>query len=190
MLTRRKFLAASAVGTLALPGATPAGAEAVLTDDGIYRQTWFLDSFLEVADDLAAATEKKKRFAILWELRGCPYCRDTHLINFAQPGIENFVRERFEILQLNILGAREVTDFDGQKMPEKQFAARYGVRFTPTFQFFPESAEGLARKKPTEREVARVQGYLKPPDFLGMFRYVSERAYEKGSLRDYLKASG
>jgi thioredoxin-related protein len=33
-----------------------------------------------------------------------------------------------------------------------------------------------------------VQGYLKPADFLGMFRYVTERGYEKGSLRDYLKS--
>jgi thioredoxin-related protein len=190
MLTRRRFLAASAAGSLAWPGLSPARAEAVLTDDGIYRQTWFLDSFLEVADDLAQATEKKKRFAILWELRGCPYCRDTHLINFADLRIAQYVKERFEILQLNIVGAREVTDFDGRKLPEKQFAAKYGVRFTPTFQFFPESADGLAAKNPAEREVARVEGYLKPPDFLGMFRYVMERAYEKESLRDYLKASG
>lgn len=190
MFTRRQVLAVSTAGALALPAARIALAEAVLTDDGIYRQSWFLDSFLELADDLVAATEKKKRFAILWELRGCPYCRDTHLINFAQPAIEGFVKERFDILQLNILGAREVTDFDGQRLPEKQFAAKNGVRFTPTFQFFPESADGLAQKKPAEREVARVQGYLKPPDFLGMFRYVAERAYEKGNLRDYLKANG
>jgi thioredoxin-related protein len=146
MLSRRQFLAASAGATLALPGVPSARAQAVLTDDGIYRQPWFLDSFMELADDLAAATDKKKRFAIMWELRGCPYCKDTHLINFAVPEIENFVKERFEILQLNIVGAREVTDFDGQKLPEKQFAAKYGVRFTPTFQFFPESAEGLACK--------------------------------------------
>jgi len=189
MSTRRQFLATSAAGALAWPAARIARAEAVLTDEGIYRQPWFLDSFLELADDLAQTAEKKKRFAILWELRGCPYCRDTHLINFAKPEIETFVKERFEILQLNILGAREVTDFDGQKLPEKQFAAKYGVRFTPTFQFFPESADGLAGRKPADREVARVQGYLKPPDFLGMFRFVAERAYEKGSLRDYLKAN-
>ena len=68
------------------PGA--ARAEAVLTDDGLYRQPWFLESFLELADDLAGASEKKKRFAIMWELRGCPYCKETHLVNFAKPEIE------------------------------------------------------------------------------------------------------
>ena len=118
----------------------------------------------------------------MWELQGCPYCKKTHLINFAEPEIESFIKERFEILQLNIIGAREVTDFDGEKLPEKELAQKYGVRFTPTIQFFPESAAGLAQKKPREREVERAQGYLEPKPFLAMFRFVSERAYEKGSL--------
>ena len=82
-----------------------------------------------------------------------------------------------------------MTDFDGEKLPEKRLAEKYGVRFTPTFQFFPDSGAGLARKKPREREVARAQGYLEPQHFLALFRFVSERAYEKGSLRDYLKAN-
>ena len=89
----------------------------------------------------------------MWELRGCPYCRETHLINFAKPEIENYIKERFEILQLNIIGSREVTDFDGEKLSEKAFAQKYGVRFTPTFQFFPESAAGLAAE-----DAARARG--------------------------------
>ena len=189
MWSRRAFLAGSVGGGLALHRGRRAFAEAILTDDGLYRQPWFLESFLELADDLDGATEKGRRLAIMWELRGCPYCRDTHLVNFAKPEIEDFVKERFDILQLNIIGAREVTDFDGEKLPEKRLAEKYGVRFTPTFQFFPERAAGLAARKPREREVARAQGYLQPERFLAMFRFVSERAYEKGSLTDYLKAN-
>jgi thioredoxin-related protein len=190
MLSRRVFLVGPAVAALGLTGGRLARAAAVLTDDGLYRQPWFLESFLELADDLAGASEKKKRFAIMWELRGCPYCKETHLVNFAKPEIENFIKDRFEILQLNIIGSREVTDFDGEKLSEKRMAEKYGVRFTPTFQFFPEGVSGLAQKKPREREVARGQGYLEPQHFLALFRFVSERAYEKGSLRDYLKANG
>ncbi len=186
MLSRRALLVASAACGLALPSARPR-AEAILTDDGLYRQAWFLESFLELADDLSGASEKRKRFAIVWELRGCPYCKQTHLVNFAQPEIETFIRERFEILQLNIVGSREVTDFDGRKLPEKELARKYGVRFTPTFQFFPESAADLAQRPPHEREVARVVGYQQPAPFLATFRFVAERGYEKGSLDDFLK---
>jgi len=159
-----------------------AHAAAVLTDDGLYTEPWFLESFLELADDLAGAAGKNKRFAIMWELRGCPFCKQTHLVNFAQPEIENFIKDRFEILQLNIVGSREVTDFDGEKLSEKAFAQKYGVRSVPTFQFFPESVAGLAAKVPREREVARGQGYIEPRPFLDMFRFVADRAYEKGAV--------
>ena len=192
MLSRRSFVAGSAAG-LATGGITmrdlPADAAPVLTDDGLYTQSWFLQSFLELADDVQGAAQSGKRLAIMWELRGCPYCKETHLVNFAKPEIESYVKQHFEILQLNIIGSREVTDFDGEKMSEKRLAGKYGVRFTPTFQFFPDKITGLAAKKPTEREVTRMQGYLEPQAFLNMFRFVAERAYEKGTLRDFLKAN-
>ena len=186
--TRRHLIAGGAALATSLIGPR-VRAEAVLTDDGLYRQPWFLESFLELADDLDGATKAGKRFAVMWELRGCPYCKETHLVNFAKPEITNFIKDRFEILQLNIIGSREVTDFDGAKLSEKALAQKYGVRYTPTIQFFPDTVAGLAAKAPKDREVQRIQGYLAPPAFLTMFRFVSERAYEKGSLRDYLKAN-
>ena len=123
MLSRRLFLAGLAAGGLGLWSGGGALAEAVMTDDGFYREPWFLESFLDLAEDLAAATENKKRLAIMWELRGCPYCKETHLVNFAKPEIASYIQQRFEILQLNIIGSREVTDFDGEKLTEKALRA-------------------------------------------------------------------
>ena len=164
----------------------PARAAAVLTDDGLYRQPWFLESFLELGDDLDGAANGGKRFAIMWELRGCPYCNETHLVNFARPDIEEYIKANFEILQLNIIGSRKVKDFDGSEISEKALAAKYGVRFTPTIQFFPEVARGSGRQPPEKREVARAPGYLRPDDFLALFRFVREKGYETKSFRDYL----
>ena len=185
MISRRALLGAAAGSVLA--GA--ARAAAVETDDGLLKQPWFLESFLELPDDLDAAAKAGKRFAIMWEQRGCPYCRETHLVNFARPDIEAFVKANFEVLQLNLFGAREVTDFDGKKLPEKTLAAKYGIRFTPTFQFFPDTLSGLAAKPADAREVARAPGYLNPDDFLTLFRYVREKAYETKSFRDYVRAA-
>ena len=164
-------------------------AEPMLTEDGLYRQPWFIESFLELGDDLQAAGKSGKRFAIMWELRGCPYCRETHLVNFARPDIEDFVKANFDILQLNIIGSRKVTDFDGVEISEKALAAKYGIRFTPTLQFFPDDAVSLSSQTPEKREVARAAGYLRPDDFLAMFRYVREKEYERKSFRDYVKAA-
>jgi thioredoxin-related protein len=185
MLSRRAVLAVSL-----LPFAGTLRAEPLVTEDRLLTQDWFLHSLLELSDDLAAATAAGKRFAIMWELRGCPYCRETHVKNFGDPAIAEFVRTRFDVLQLNVTGQREVVDFDGAKLTEKALAEKYGVRYTPTFQFFPQSAEGLAGKKPREREVARAQGYLEPPQFLALFRFVADKAYETGPLREYLRTQG
>jgi thioredoxin-related protein len=180
------MLGAAAAG---LAGFSPARAEEpILTDDGLYKQSWFLESFLDLAEDLEDARKGGKRFVVMWELKGCPYCKETHIVNFAKPEISDYVRANFEVLQLNIIGSRIVTDFDGTKLSEKDMAAKYGVRFTPTFQFFAERAAPLKELPPQKREVARAPGYLRPEDFLAMFRYVREKAYRDKSFRDFVKA--
>jgi len=184
LLTRRNFLVgAAATGAYA---ALPAQAEPILTADGTYREPWFLQSFLNLADDLETARSESKRFAVMWELRGCPYCKETHFVNFAQPRIADYIKANFEITELNIIGSLDVTDFDGSVLREKELAAKYNVRYTPTIQFFRDSGS-LKSLAPQEREVARIPGYLRPDDFLAVFRFVREKAYEKGRLRDFLK---
>jgi len=111
-------------------------------------------------------------------------------VNFADPGIASYIRANFEVLQLNLIGSRKVTDFDREELAEKDLARKYGIRFTPTVQFFPPSADGVEAKEAMAREVARAPGYLKPPHFLAMFRFVRERAYERGSFRDFLASNG
>jgi thioredoxin-related protein len=187
-MMRRRNLLAGAASLVTLMTLRARAEQPILTDDGLYKQRWFLESFLDLGDDLEGARKEGKRFVIMWELRGCPYCKETHLVNFAQPRIADYVKMNFEVLQLNIIGSRKVTDFDGAVLSEKELAAKYGVRFTPTFQFFAEEAAPLKNLPPAKREVARSPGYLRPDDFLAMFRYVRERGYESKSFRDYLKA--
>jgi Thioredoxin-related protein len=184
MTTRRNLL----IGAVSLAVIGSARAEPMLTDDGLYKEPWFLESFLELADDLEAAHKQGKRFVIMWELKGCPYCKETHFVNFARGDISDYIKANFEVLQLNIIGSRKVTDFDGAELSEKAMAAKYGVRFTPTLQFFPERAGPLKGQEPAKREVARLPGYMRPDDFLAMFRYVREKAYESKSFRDFVKS--
>jgi thioredoxin-related protein len=188
MLSRRALMTAGAGHVLAtgLLAAGPAQAAAVMTDDGYYREDWFLDSFLELADDRRNAAAAGRQLAVIWEQRGCPYCRDMHLINFADTGIESYVRAHFDVMELNLHGSRIVTDFDGERLGERQLAVRYGIRGTPTIQFFPDHGD-LADKAPQDREVHRIRGYLPPKWFLAMFTFAGEHAYERGSLRDHLR---
>ena len=164
------------------------GAEGpVLTEDGLYTESWFLQSFLDLSDDLEEARASGKRFDIMWELKGCPYCKETHFVNFQDAAIRAFVEANFVILQLNLQGSRAVVDFDGEEIEERDLARKYGVRFSPTFLFFPTDADGLQELAPRKRMVAQMPGYFQPPHFLAMFRYVHEEAYGKEPFRSYLK---
>jgi thioredoxin-related protein len=174
------------VGALALR-LSPLAARPMLGDDGLYQTDWYLESFLDLTDDLAGATAKGKRFAILWGLKGCPACKRMHEVHMIDPNIETYLRNNFDILHLNHIGAREVTDFDGRKLGEKALAQAYGVGFTPTIQFFPETTAGLAAASGRAREVARMPGLPEPPEFLAMFRYVRENGYETASFEEWLK---
>lgn len=191
MISRRSFVQQVGLTSALLGTGVPALAaeKPILGDDGLYHQSWFLDSFLELADDISETTGKGKNFAVFWELKGCPYCKETHFKNFARDDITGYVRKHFEILQLNVLGSRTVTDIDGTEMSEKALARKYGIRFSPTIQFFGSDVEKLKTLKPRKREVARAQGYLQPDDFLLMFKFVQTKAYETGSFRKFLKAN-
>lgn len=195
MITRRHCLTIglAATGALALPAmAWPIRAAAgasgpILSDDGLYIEPWFLNSFLDLSEDLGDAAEHGKRYAVMWEQKGCPYCQETHLVNLQQPEIKTFVSENFDVLQLNLFGSRRVTDFDGEEMEERALARKYGIAFTPTIQFFPDTPNQVAGKSGKEIEVARMPGYLRPPHFLAMFRFVKDKAYERTTFRRYLK---
>jgi thioredoxin-related protein len=189
MLTRRSFLVLGALAGAASLARRPRAETLapVMTDDGLHSQSWFLESFLDLSEDLEEAAGKGKGFAIIWEQKGCPYCRETHLVNFAQPEIQSFVRANFEILQLNMFGSRQVTDFDGEELEERALARKNSVAYSPTIQFFPRDLAETAGKSGKEAEVARMPGYLLPPHFLAMFKFVQSEAYRRTSFRQYMK---
>lgn len=149
-----------------------------LGDDGLHKQPWFQNTFRDLKEDLADATSQGKRLVIIWEQRGCPYCKATHEVNLRIPRVANYIRDNFYVLQLNLWGDVEVTDFDGEVLTEKALARKHRVLFTPTFQFFPDSIEKASGKPGDEAEVFRIPGYFKPFHFYFLFRYVDQKGYE------------
>jgi thioredoxin-related protein len=160
-------------------------------DDGLHKQAWFEETFLDLNEDLAEAKSQGKRLVIIWEQRGCPYCKKTYEINFRIPRISNYVKDNFLVLQLNMWGDREVTDFDGEVLPEKDFARKNRVLFTPTFQFFTDNPKEAAGNPAWRAEVHRMPGFFWPFHFYFQFRYVKEMAYiEQPSFQRWLDGQG
>jgi thioredoxin-related protein len=170
-IARRTLLASLACPPIAVRAAP------VRTENG-WTQDWFHESFLNLREDLEEATAAGQRLAVAFDQRGCPYCQEMHTDHLVQPEIEGYIRPRFRIVQLDLHGARPVTDFDGTVHEERALARRWRVTFTPTLVFLPEEAP---RRMGREIEVARMHGLMPKPDFLALFTFVAERGYADGT---------
>ena len=169
----------------AQPLPPPAGPETPRVDplkeeNGLYQQSWFQLSFLDLRQDFKEAKAEGKRFAVIFEQRGCPYCIKLHTEVLALKYINDYVRQNFRIVQLDLWGAREVTDFDGAQMPEKALAERWGVIFTPTVVFFKDDLAGLDGKwgRPLEA-IERLPLSYGQHTFYDLFVWVRHKLYER-----------
>ncbi len=160
-------------------GAIEPRVEAIKGDDGIWHQNWFVQSFLDLRDDHGLASRKGRRFAVIFEQRGCIYCTKMHTEVLAQRYINDYVRENFDIVQLDLWGSREVSDFDGTKLPEKKLAERWGVMFTPTIVFFKDDLKGLDGQWGQGLEIVRMPLGIGTHTFYDMFVWVRAKVYER-----------
>lgn len=187
MISRRALVMGAVAGGLVSSMPRRPEAAVQVGDDGLHKQPWFLDSFLDMGDDLAEAADAGKNFAVMIEQRGCPYCREMHEVNLAIPEISEYIQQHFSVVQLDMWGSRAVTDFDGEEMEERDLVKRWQVNFTPTIVFFPTDPAAAEGKTGREAEVARMPGYFKPFHFLSMFEFVREGLYAEQSFQRYLQ---
>ncbi|MBW8300057.1 MAG: thioredoxin family protein [Hydrogenophaga sp.] len=155
----------------------PAMAEEV-GDDGLHKEEWFSMTFRDVSEDIAAAQAEGKRLAIIFEQRGCIYCREMHEKILSDPEVRNYIKANYMVVQYNMFGDEEVTDTDDEVLTEKSAARKWGYIFTPTIVFLPEK---LDEKVPVSKAaVATMPGAFGKLTFLNMFRWVREKGYEGG----------
>lgn len=139
---------------------------------------WFKESFLDIAEDVDEATDAGRHVILFLEMNGCPYCWKMVEENFKGSDYSDWLRERFDVIALNIRGDREVAMDAETMMSEKALAEALGVRYTPTVIFLSQ----------TNEPVARINGYRNVADFKQVLDYVDAQAYQSQTLADYLDA--
>lgn len=179
-MDRRRLLTSSlalgaAAGALGLAAPAPARAAAPMGDDGLHKPSWLKITFKDMTEDLETAADEGKRMLVLWEQRGCIYCRKMHEEVFPDPDIARSLSEDFYVVQMNLFGDEEVVDFDGEALPEKEMAKKWGVFFTPTMQFMPETAsDGPAGRA----AVATMPGAFGKGTTRDLLSWVLEKGYD------------
>ncbi|MCT2538668.1 thioredoxin family protein [Sedimentimonas flavescens] len=170
---RRFLTAAITVIALALPAFSTE-----LGDDGLHKEPWFRDTFKDMREDLAEANAEGKRLLIIWEQRGCLYCAKMHEEVYSDPEVRAQIEGGYFVVQMNLFGDVSVTDFDGETLPEKEMAMKWGVMFTPTMMFFPEEVgEGIPANRAV---VAAMPGAFGKGTTGALLTWVQEHGYESG----------
>lgn len=144
-------------------------------DDGLHKAPWMRDTFKDLSEDLAEATSEGKRLMILIEQRGCIYCKKMHEEVFVVPEVAAYIEDHFFVVQINMFGDVEVTDFDGTTLPEKDMVKRWGALFTPSLYFFPQKVEG-AMSAP-QAAVVHMPGAFGRWTTLNLLTWVVEEGY-------------
>ena len=152
-----------------------------IVENGIYHQPWFEGTFLDLKEDLLGAAKAGKRFVVIFEQRGCIYCKKLHEEILGIKQINDYVRRNFVVVQLNLWGDREVTDFDGKVMTEKKLARRWGIMNTPTALFFTDDLTGKEGKYGKDLAVIPLfyPGAFGAYTTYDMFVWVAIKGYER-----------
>lgn len=165
-----RHILAAAVIVLALPafGVT-------LGDDGLHKADWMRDTFKDLREDLEEANAEGKRLLVIIEQRGCIYCTKMHEEVFPDPMIEAALNDQFFVVQINMFGDIEVTDFDGTTLPEKDMVRRWNALFTPTLMFFPQ--EVAAEATATQAAVAVMPGAFGRWITMNLLNWITQEGY-------------
>jgi len=141
------------------------------TEQDIYdpHEFFFTQSFGDMPEELQTAREQGKQGILLFfEAEACPYCEAMHKRVFNQKRVQDWYRERFIIIAVDIHGDVEIKDFDGITLPSKVFAEHRRVFMTPVLSFIDLNGT----------EIYRHLGMVKSPqEFLVMGEYITDGHY-------------
>jgi thioredoxin-related protein len=168
MFLRQIFAIAAII--LALPAIA-----ATLGDDGLHKTDWMQDTFKDLREDLEEANAEGKRLMIIIEQRGCIYCTKMHEEVFPVPEIAATLNDQFFVVQINMFGDVEVTDFDGTTLPEKDMVRSWNALFTPTMMFFPK--EVAVDTTASQAAVAVMPGAFGRWTTLNLLNWITEEGY-------------
>jgi thioredoxin-related protein len=146
------------------------------------REYFFTQSFGDFPEELAEAKKAGKiGLMLFFEQDGCAYCRAMMNKVLNQRQVQDWYRERFVAIAVDIRGDVELKDFDGVTLPSKVFAIQRRAVMTPVITFI--DLEGS--------EIFRKWGMISTPEeFLLMGAYIEEKRYMDITFDDYAREKG
>ena len=139
-------------------------------DNMLHYPDWFKLSLLDLSDDLRDLKASNKKYLILFmSQQGCGFCRLHLKNNWGDPQLLAYTQKYFEVVALDVRGSRQLTDFYGKTLTEREYAHEHGLEFTPTLVFVDVDGH----------EVFRLPGLRNKKQFKAALEYVAGGYFKK-----------
>jgi thioredoxin-related protein len=147
----------------------PATLCAAETDRRDPREYFFIQTFGDLPEEAQLGREGGKLGMLLFfESENCSYCRSMLNKVLSDVRVQDWYRERFVNIAVDIHGDVELRDFDGITLPSKVFSEHRRIYLTPVISFL--DLDG--------REIYRHLGMVKTPEeFLVLGEYIEGKHY-------------
>ena len=174
----RCVLACLIIGFLVSP--VQANSDPLIFDDqplgeALSLPPWFKLSFLDIQNDIAEAAQNNRGLIIYFGRHDCPYCKALLENNWGRPDIKSYTQKHFDVIAIDVLGHRLITDPNGQQLKERDYSAQLQANFTPTLHFFDKQGKWAFK----------LTGYRPPYQFKAALEYVADNHHRKESFADY-----
>ena len=137
---------------------------------------WFKATFLDFSEDLEEANDEGRHVMIYFHQNGCPYCAKLVEDNFHDKELVAKLQKDFDVIETNMWGDRELTDWQGREFSEKDFSAFMKIQFTPTLIFLNAKGES----------VLRLNGYQSIDKMHATLDYIAKKIYLNQSYASYI----
>ena len=136
---------------------------------------WFKLSFLDLQEDMAEAQQENRGLIIYFGRHDCPYCKALLEKSWGREDIVTYTQRYFDVIAIDVLGHRQLRDFQGREISEKSYAIQQKANFTPTLIFYDKTGK-LAFKQ---------VGYRPPYQFKAALEYVADNHHKQEEFASY-----
>ena len=132
-------------------------------------QFFFEQSLGDLTEELEIAREEGKQGVFLFfEMDECPFCHRMKQTVLNQPEVQEYFKQHFHSLTIDVEGDIDIVDFGGSDTTQKEFARQNRVRATPLLAFY-------------DLEGKRIFKYVGAPsgmeEFMWMGEYIVNQVY-------------
>ena len=145
------------------------------------EEHFFHQTFGDLQEEVELALEEgQKGIMVMFELNDCPWCDRMKATVLNQSEVQDYFRQNFRCLMMNVEGDNLVVDFNGEEIAEKDWALKHNrIRATPVFLFLDLEGNRIMRYTGAAKDIE---------EFMLLGEFVADGHYQDSNFIKFKRA--